>query len=46
MELKANGIDISYEIEGDGPVVTFSHSLACNRSMWGFLDKPTGRTTL
>jgi 3-oxoadipate enol-lactonase len=34
MQLKANGIDINYEIEGDGPVVTFSHSLACNLSMW------------
>jgi len=34
MKLKANGIDINYEIEGDGPVVTFSHSLACDLSMW------------
>ncbi|HEY7039545.1 MAG TPA: alpha/beta fold hydrolase [Methylomirabilota bacterium] len=34
MKLKANGIDINYEIEGDGPLVTFSHSLACNLSMW------------
>src|SRR6202011_1834003 len=34
MKLSANGIDINYEIEGDGPVVTFSHSLACNLSMW------------
>jgi 3-oxoadipate enol-lactonase len=34
MKLKANGMDINYEIEGDGPVVTFSHSLACNLSMW------------
>jgi 3-oxoadipate enol-lactonase len=34
MRLEANGIDINYEIEGDGPVVTFSHSLACNLSMW------------
>jgi 3-oxoadipate enol-lactonase len=34
MKLKANGIDINYEIEGDGPVVTFSHSLACNLGMW------------
>jgi 3-oxoadipate enol-lactonase len=34
MKLKANGIEINYEIEGDGPVVTFSHSLACNLSMW------------
>ena len=34
MKLNANGIDINYEIEGEGPVVTFSHSLACNLSMW------------
>ena len=34
MKLTANGIEINYQIEGDGPVVTFSHSLACNLSMW------------
>src|SRR5262245_48142606 len=34
MKLKADGIEINYEIEGDGPLVTFSHSLACNLSMW------------
>jgi len=34
MRLTANGIDINYEIEGDGPVVTFSHSLACSLAMW------------
>jgi 3-oxoadipate enol-lactonase len=34
MKLTANGIEMNYEIEGDGPVVTFSHSLACNLSMW------------
>ena len=34
MKIRANGIDINYEIEGDGPVVTFSHSLACNLGMW------------
>ena len=34
MKIKANGIEINYEIEGEGPVVTFSHSLACNLSMW------------
>ncbi|MGH7417274.1 MAG: alpha/beta fold hydrolase, partial [Candidatus Rokuibacteriota bacterium] len=34
MKLKATGIEINYETEGDGPVVTFSHSLACNLSMW------------
>ncbi len=34
MTLKANGIEINYVIEGEGPVVTMSHSLACNLSMW------------
>lgn len=34
MKIKANGIEINYEIEGDGPVVTFSHSLACTLAMW------------
>jgi 3-oxoadipate enol-lactonase len=34
MKVSANGIDIHYEIEGDGPVVTMSHSLACALGMW------------
>ena len=34
MKLTANGIDIHYALEGDGPVVTLSHSLGCNLSMW------------
>ena len=34
MKLSANGIEINYEIAGQGPVVTMSHSLACNLSMW------------
>ncbi|MCI0545746.1 MAG: 3-oxoadipate enol-lactonase [Candidatus Rokubacteria bacterium] len=34
MKQSANGIEINYEIEGSGPVVTFSHSLGCNLSMW------------
>ena len=34
MKLSANGIEINYAIEGEGPVVTFSHSLGCNLSMW------------
>ena len=34
MKVKANGIDINYTIEGEGPVVTFSHSLACHLGMW------------
>ncbi len=34
MKLKTNGIEINCVIEGDGPWVTMSHSLACNLSMW------------
>jgi 3-oxoadipate enol-lactonase len=34
MKLTANGIEIHYAIEGHGPVVTFSHSLACHLGMW------------
>jgi 3-oxoadipate enol-lactonase len=34
MKLKANGIEINYTVEGDGPWVVMSHSLACNLSMW------------
>ncbi len=34
MKLAANGIDIHYTIEGEGPIVTLSHSLGCNLSMW------------
>lgn len=34
MRLTTNGIDIHYTIEGDGPVVTLSHSLGCNLTMW------------
>ena len=34
MKVKANGIDINYEIAGEGPWVTLSHSLACNLHMW------------
>ncbi|HSB82294.1 MAG TPA: 3-oxoadipate enol-lactonase [Candidatus Methylomirabilis sp.] len=34
MKLTANGIEIHYTITGEGPVVTLSHSLGCNLSMW------------
>jgi 3-oxoadipate enol-lactonase len=34
MKVKANGIQINYEIEGGGPWVVMSHSLACASSMW------------
>jgi len=34
MKIKANGIDIHYLVEGQGPWLTLSHSLACNLHMW------------
>lgn len=34
MKIRANGIDINYEIEGSGPWLTMSHSLACDLHMW------------
>jgi 3-oxoadipate enol-lactonase len=34
MKINANGIDINYTFEGDGPWLTLSHSLACNLHMW------------
>ena len=34
MKISANGIEINYQVEGEGPVVTFSHSLACSLAMW------------
>ena len=34
MKAKTNGIDTSYTIEGEGPWLVFSHSLACNVAMW------------
>jgi len=34
MKRTANGIEIHYALEGEGPVVTLSHSLGCNLSMW------------
>lgn len=34
MNVQANGIDIHYTIDGEGPWLVFSHSLACSVSMW------------
>ena len=34
MKAKSNGIEINYTIEGRGPWIVMSHSLACDRSMW------------
>ena len=34
MKAKVNGTEIHYTIEGEGPWITLSHSLACDSSMW------------
>ncbi|MFN0041464.1 MAG: 3-oxoadipate enol-lactonase [Burkholderiales bacterium] len=34
MKLATNGIQINYAVEGDGPWLVMSHSLACDLSMW------------
>ena len=34
MKAKANGIDIHYTIDGAGPWLVMSHSLACDSRMW------------
>jgi 3-oxoadipate enol-lactonase len=34
MKTNANGINIQYTIEGEGPWVVMSHSLACDSRMW------------
>ena len=34
MKAKVNGVEIEYTIEGEGPWMTLSHSLACDSSMW------------
>lgn len=39
MKAKVNGVELSYSIEGDGPWLTMSHSLACDSSMWDYEAK-------
>lgn len=34
MKIKTNGIELNCVIEGEGPWLVMSHSLACNLSMW------------
>jgi 3-oxoadipate enol-lactonase len=34
MKIKSNGIELNYVVEGSGPWVVMSHSLACDLSMW------------
>jgi 3-oxoadipate enol-lactonase len=34
MQVQVNGVRIHYTVEGQGPWLTMSHSLACDGSMW------------
>ena len=34
MKVSSNGIGTHYTVEGKGPWVVLSHSLACNYAMW------------
>jgi len=34
MKINANGINIHYTVQGEGPWVVLSHSLACDSRMW------------
>src|SRR6267378_77504 len=34
MKIKTNGIELNYVVEGSGPWLVMSHSLACDLSMW------------
>jgi len=34
VKVKVNGIELNYEVEGSGPWVVMSHSLACDLHMW------------
>lgn len=34
MKVRANGIDLHYKVEGQGPWIVMSHALACDHRMW------------
>ena len=34
MKIRTNGIELNYVVDGEGPWVVMSHSLACNLTMW------------
>jgi 3-oxoadipate enol-lactonase len=34
MKIKTNGIELNYTVEGNGPWLVMSHSLACDLTMW------------
>lgn len=41
--VRANGIDIRYDVQGEGPWLVLSHSLACDRTMWDEQTAAFGR---
>lgn len=43
MKIKSNGIELQYVVEGSGPWVVMSHSLACDASMWDEQARVLGR---
>ena len=34
MKIRTNGIELNYSVEGNGPCIVMSHSIACNLGMW------------
>ena len=34
MKINVNGINVHYTVQGEGPWVVMSHSLACDSRMW------------
>ena len=44
MKIKTNDIETNYVIEGDGPWLVMSHSLASNLTMWDTQAKLLART--
>ena len=34
MKIKANGVQLEYDTQGEGQWVVMSHSLACTGAMW------------
>ena len=43
MKIKCNGIELQYVVEGSGPWVVMSHSLACDATMWDEQARVLGR---
>ena len=43
MRVRANGIEHHYTLEGAGPWLVMSHSLACDSAMWGEQAEPLAK---